>query len=889
MSATTFERRLGLPSVIGISLGAMLGSGLFVLPGIAVLQTGPSIWLAYLVAGLGVLPAALSKAELATAMPESGGTYVYVDRTLGPLASTIGGLGLWLSLLLKSAFALVGFGAYLAVLTDAPEVRVGLALLTLIVVLNLVGVGKVAKAQVQIVLISLAGLVALALWGALRLDVEGVGETFTGGTFGFLQTVSLVYISYAGVTKVAAIAEEVHDPGRNLPRGILISLGIASLLYAGVTFVLASSVPMDRLGGDLRPIHTLAEQLGGAAVGFAAALLGILTMTSMANAGILAASRFPFAMGRDHLLPPIFGQVSERFRTPSFSILATGSLMAVAIAFLDVAAMAKLASSLMIVGFMVENLAVIILREAGTGWYRPAYRAPLYPLVQVVGLVIGAALLVLLGWTGLVALVAILVPGSAVFFFYGRKRAHRRGVVGLLGRRPEVLHTSKAEGEAMEVPEAPVVVTLRGNERSPETLVEVGCSLAERESVAVVRLNEVPEQLLLDDLEQGDIAEVESLRRRLAAMGKRRGQRIGLDVVATRDATRRTHGLSRREGTEWIVLEWRPRSTRSLLPTAPLGWLLEHLGCNLALFRNAGIRSFQEVLVLVEPGPHDALVVTTADHLAETYGANLTLLRCVGAGTGAIELQAAADYVDELAGLCHGEVTRVGLATESLVDEVTRRSASYDLLVMGAPPDPGPREYLFGSPHERLTRAAACSVLRLKAPRESSHSGLARAPRHTTDLPAPTLMDVLERRCLVPAVSARSKEELFQRFSRDFATVLPGVEAEAIEAALWERERTQNTAIGDGMALPHATVAAADRAYLGVFTTSEPVDYRAPDGAPVDVFFVTLGPPSARNTHLRILAGLAKMVLEGPVLEHLRSAGSAEEIESAMAKRAPKA
>ena len=115
----TLERRLGLGSVIAISIAAMLGSGLFVLPGIAVGYTGPSVWLAYLAAGLCVLPAALSKAELATAMPESGGTYVYIDRTFGPLAGTIAGLGLWLSLLLKSAFALVGFGAYLDHFADA--------------------------------------------------------------------------------------------------------------------------------------------------------------------------------------------------------------------------------------------------------------------------------------------------------------------------------------------------------------------------------------------------------------------------------------------------------------------------------------------------------------------------------------------------------------------------------------------------------------------------------------------------------------------------------------------------------------------------------------------------------------------------------------------------
>ncbi|RME92597.1 MAG: amino acid permease, partial [Bacteroidetes bacterium] len=126
------ERRLTLPSVIAIGIGGMLGSGIFVLPGIAAAKTGPSIWLAYLLAGICVLPAALSKAELATAMPTSGGTYVYIERAFGPVMGTISGIGLWLSLLLKSSFALVGFGAYLAVLAHLPLKPVALSSLALI-------------------------------------------------------------------------------------------------------------------------------------------------------------------------------------------------------------------------------------------------------------------------------------------------------------------------------------------------------------------------------------------------------------------------------------------------------------------------------------------------------------------------------------------------------------------------------------------------------------------------------------------------------------------------------------------------------------------------------------------------------------------------------------
>ena len=138
----------------------MLGSGIFVLPGLAVAMTGPSVWLAYIAAGICVLPAALSKAELATAMPTSGGSYVYLDRAFGPFIGTISGLGLWLSLLLKASFALVGFSAYLYVLADIPVRLTALVLLVPITWLNLRGVRGVSRVQVFVVATSLVGLAA---------------------------------------------------------------------------------------------------------------------------------------------------------------------------------------------------------------------------------------------------------------------------------------------------------------------------------------------------------------------------------------------------------------------------------------------------------------------------------------------------------------------------------------------------------------------------------------------------------------------------------------------------------------------------------------------------------------------------------------------------------
>ena len=155
-SKTSLVRTLNLPSAIAISIGGML-SGIFVLPGVAFGITGPSVSLAFLVAGICIIPAVLSTAELATAMPKSGGTYVYIDRAFGPLFGVVSGIGLWLSLLLKSAFSLVGLSAYLYVLVELDSFYttiVAIVSLLLVLVLNLFGVKKVGNAQLAIVGIS---------------------------------------------------------------------------------------------------------------------------------------------------------------------------------------------------------------------------------------------------------------------------------------------------------------------------------------------------------------------------------------------------------------------------------------------------------------------------------------------------------------------------------------------------------------------------------------------------------------------------------------------------------------------------------------------------------------------------------------------------------------
>ena len=191
--------------------------------------------------------------------------------------------------------------------------------------MNIFGTGKVSKALTFIVAFTLGILILLEFGSINYFNHDQVVDNFPFGLTGLFEATALVFVSYAGVTKVAAIAEEIKDPAKNLPRGILLSLLIVTLLYSSVNFILSMTFAPEQLSNNLRPIYDLGALVGGKWGGIILAVTAILCMTSMANAGLLASSRFPFAMSRDHLFPGIFGKLNSRFLTPTTSIIASAS------------------------------------------------------------------------------------------------------------------------------------------------------------------------------------------------------------------------------------------------------------------------------------------------------------------------------------------------------------------------------------------------------------------------------------------------------------------------------------------------------------------------------------------------------------------------------------
>ena len=444
------KKELGLYDVYVISTGAMISSGFFLLPGLAAAKSGPSVVLAYAIAGILILPAMLSQAELSTAMPRAGGSYYFLDRSLGPMVGTIGGLGTYLALVLKTAFALIGIGAYLTLYLDLPIKPVAIGLTVAFMAFNIFGAKETTGLQRFLVTILVAVLAFFIIQGSIGLfrtgminDVETRFTPFMPeGIAGLLATVGFVFVSYAGLTKVASVAEEIKNPDRNIPLGMILSLATTTLIYVLGIFLIVSFIPPETLYTDLRPVASASQVfMEWPTPGIALILIVIAATAAFAstgNAGILAASRYPFAMARDRLVPRNFATLGK-YQTPVPAILLTTILIMLIIILLDEEGIAKLASAFQLFIFILINLAVIVMRESKISAYDPGFESPFYPWIQIFGMVSSLALIVAMGWMASLFTLGVILFCLIWFHYYARDKVVRDGAIyhwfARLGRR----------------------------------------------------------------------------------------------------------------------------------------------------------------------------------------------------------------------------------------------------------------------------------------------------------------------------------------------------------------------------------------------------------------------------------------------------------------------
>jgi APA family basic amino acid/polyamine antiporter len=428
------KKELKLIDVFSVATGAMISSGIFILPGLAFSLTGPSVFISYIFAGLLASTGMLSQAELVSAMPKAGGTYFYVARSMGPAVGTVDGLLTWFSLSLKSTLALVGIGAFANLLIGIDIRFIALIFCILFLGINLLGVKEAARIQVAFVAALLTVMLFYIIGGISSIQFMRFEPFTTRGVRGIISTTGFVFISFGGLLKIAALAEEVKKPGRTIPLGMILSLFIVLLLYTLIVFVTTGVLDAPVLRNSLTPLSDAAFLFLGAWGRILLSIAACLAFITTANAGIMSASRYPLALSRDALLPEFINKVNDRFKTPHISIFITGGFMITSL-FLKLDILVKAASTVMILTYMFSCLSVIILRESRLQNYQPSFKAPLYPWVQIVGIFGFGALIFGMGKESFIMSSSLVVSGLFVYWFYGRIRTNREFALLYLVRR----------------------------------------------------------------------------------------------------------------------------------------------------------------------------------------------------------------------------------------------------------------------------------------------------------------------------------------------------------------------------------------------------------------------------------------------------------------------
>ncbi|HLR31200.1 MAG TPA: amino acid permease [Fodinibius sp.] len=434
------NKELTLFDVYAIATGAMFSSGFFLLPGLAAVQTGPSVFLAYLLSGIIVLPTMFSVAELAPALPRAGGTYYIIDRAMGPLIGTVGGYGSWLALILKSAFALIGMGAYLVLFWDVNITAVAIVLTISFGVINIIGARETALFQrilVSAIVVIMAfyivqGIAEIFSLGLLNVNNERFTPFLTGDLRGLFATVGMVFVSYAGLTKVASVAEEVENPDRNIPLGMFLSIATAIVVYTVGVFIMVALLDPETFRADLTPVATAGQHF----LDFLPADLGVIAVTiaavaafaSTGNAGIMSASRYPLAMARDKVIASNFGNIGSR-GTPVYSIIWTVLLMVFILLVFNVAEVAKLASAFELLLFALLNLAVIVMRESRIEGYDPKFKSPLYPWMPIAGFISSIYLIFEIGFISIFFTLVVSAFDVGWYYYYVYDKIDREGAI----------------------------------------------------------------------------------------------------------------------------------------------------------------------------------------------------------------------------------------------------------------------------------------------------------------------------------------------------------------------------------------------------------------------------------------------------------------------------
>ena len=472
----SLKRSLTGMNLVLLGIGAIIGAGIFVLTGSAAAQyAGPAIWISFVIAGLGCLFAGLCYAEFAAMIPIAGSAYTYGYATLGEFVAWIIGWDLILEYLFGASTVAVGWSRYFTAFmndlgitipeafSNAPVALVdgklqatgavlnvpAMVLIALMTALLVIGIQESAKFNNIIVYVKVAIVLLVIGFGFQYVNTanwspmipENTGEFGKYGWSGIVRGAAVVFFAYIGFDAVSTAAQEAKDPQKDMPIGMLGSLAICTVLYIAMSLVMTGMVPYTQLNVP-HPVF-VAIEAAGPALHWLTYLINIGAIAGLASVVLvmlMGQPRIFYSMSRDGLLPPVFGKVHPKFRTPYITTILTGTVAGVVAGLFPIGLLGELVSIGTLLAFVIVCGGIIYLRYKEPNRERP-FKTPLVPLVPLLGIAICGYMMASLPGDTWIRLLVWMAIGIVIYFAYSRSHS-------VLGRTGHSSHGDRTEPEA---------------------------------------------------------------------------------------------------------------------------------------------------------------------------------------------------------------------------------------------------------------------------------------------------------------------------------------------------------------------------------------------------------------------------------------------------------
>jgi amino acid transporter/nucleotide-binding universal stress UspA family protein len=718
MTKRKLKRQLNLLQVIMLGTAGTIGAEIFVLTGHAAGISGPDAVLALLIGGFLTLSVALNYCELATTYPVTGGAMTYVGEGFGKglIMFLVGSLD-GLSSAFYASLSAIGFAYSVSVfIPGLPIIPVALGVIVLVGLMHVRGVKQAGNMQIilggfLLVVFSIFIIRGLTNTNGFSLEVFQSGrilfenKTTIANIARMLTTIALVYNAYVGFEVIADDAEEITHPQRNIPLGILISLGITTIIYTFVSLVTIGTIPYSMLAGSETALTDAASyfwpKVGVPIMGLA----GIIATLTSINSAMLSATREAFTLSRDGVWLRIFSRLSH-WRTPYVSIILI-VIISILVALFKVVDLLSYISS---AGYMFvlfwATLAMFRLRKIHPNIERP-FKAPFFPLTGYIAAATGVLIIAFASPKALLFLGVVLLLLTVIYY-----------ISKVINRNVE-----KHEKIEEEVGGGRILVTTV-NPKTAVGLVKLASRLAEHQEdtsiclFSVVKTSRGASQETIDELVAQTSKFQNELLNSTAAIAQKRNVPIYTKhKTAPNVETGIFNELKSLNPVQMVLMGWPSTETKIKMPHNIIKEVLVMAHKNVGVFRDNGVNGLKNILVPVGNGPNARLALKLASDLAYHQDVKVTALRVIPKHSNKetredelLQLQEIIESeIEEIPSYIETRIVLSNNVMEGIAEETEKNH--FDLMIIGAAEEVFSPHYIFGKLNDALVEEISCSIL----------------------------------------------------------------------------------------------------------------------------------------------------------------------------------